>query len=253
MADGLLGIPNPITAQSWGTRPDLPSDAPQLQASSLLDLMDAPLPPPNQGVLDFIARRKAATANMPEAGFDLMSPIFAGAQTPGHSGYFELDASGSGRGIVPKMMAPQEMAQAQIGPGVLPSGVMGQVGYNIPNDRGGFFTVQDVFRPRGGLPIGGAAEIGQNLPSTNNWRLLGMGPGWIMRNGKLINTRSPGVGWGFGGGGVPGFGNTAEQAVPGAKPFVGPGNALTGANEWGAKYWPGAEQWTSGFQQAYTG
>jgi len=36
-------------------------------------------------------------------------------------------------------------------------------------------------------------SAGADLPSTNNWRLLGMGPGYVMRNGRIINTRSIGA------------------------------------------------------------
>lgn len=86
------------------------------------------------------------------------------------------------------------------------------ISYNPPNDKGGFFSIEDLYNTTrqptavgGPLGPGGRpsmsmqraanvpviATADQQLPSTNNWRLLGRGPGWIMRNGRYINMQAP--------------------------------------------------------------
>ena len=52
---------------------------------------------------------------------------------------------------------------------------------------GGFFTLQDIFgRQNRPNPYWRDAD----QPSTNNWRLIGRGPGYIMRNGVVINMHA---------------------------------------------------------------
>lgn len=191
-------------------------------------------PPPNQGVLDYIAGQQAAfQPNYPGETYagTLSGPAYAAAQ-PGMSGYFDLV---DGYRIVPHAFSPQEVgAQAglqpgQIGQGFFPSGGRDEVGYNIPNDRGGFFQTN----------FGGLPTLGQGL-STNNWRLLGMGPGYIMRRGNIINTQDPNTRFGLPGGFDSSYSDTAESGVANMHRFVAPGAALTGNNKWDAYYWPGS-------------
>lgn len=125
-------------------------------------------------------------------------------------------------------------------------------GYQIPNDRGGFFNVEDLYRKLGrDVPRIGTFQ--SNAPSTNNWRLLGRGPGWIMRNGQMIDTNSAGgqaggpANWSAGGGisaehFISGRGNTPLGAGQG---YGVPNMIQAGAGHgvgWG---WPGADQWNS--------
>jgi hypothetical protein len=52
---------------------------------------------------------------------------------------------------------------------------------------GGFFTAGELF----GENLPAQFGRGRDLPSTNNWRLLPLGtPGYIMRNGEIINLNS---------------------------------------------------------------
>ena len=123
-------------------------------------------------------------------------------------------------------------------------------GYRIPSDQGGFFTAEDLFRDsnRGAVPQIGSFM--QGSPSTNNWRLLGMGPGWIMRNGELIDTNSSGARWGGPRGWTPSGGNSGEQSMPAIGTALGAGGSQGVPNllqsglgqpaSWG---WPGADQW----------
>lgn len=63
-----------------------------------------------------------------------------------------------------------------------------------PRDYGGWFTLDQLYGQRRpdsagmGQQVPDMFQYKSNWPSTNNWRLLGMGPNWIMRNGMLINV-----------------------------------------------------------------
>ena len=155
-----------------------------------------------------------------------------------------------------KMDDPEQAAAAsgvslgQLAGGFLPR--MGQTGieYNTGSDKGGFFNAEDLFRKLG-RDVPGMGTFNQAAPSTNNWRLLGMGPGWIMRNGELINTLAGQVRGGGSSFSDMGTGITAEHGMG-----VRRGSALgTGAshgtpNQWGDSfYWPGAA--TGGYADRY--
>jgi hypothetical protein len=123
-------------------------------------------------------------------------------------------------------------------------------GYNPPSDQGGFFNAEDLYRQLG-RDVPKIGTLGQAGPSTNNWRLLGMGPGWILRNGSLIDTNSAGGRYGGPAGWSSGGGNSGEQFVAGAG-FT----ALGGGSGYGVPNmlqaglaqpitfgWPGADHW----------
>lgn len=124
-------------------------------------------------------------------------------------------------------------------------------GYKIPSDRGGFFNIEDLYRQLG-RDVPGMGASGRQGPSTNNWRLLGMGPGWIMRNGSLIDAFSTGGRWGGPPAYSPNMGNTGEQSMPANGIMLGTGVGLGVPNlnqaglgfptSWG---WPGGDQWNS--------
>jgi len=144
-------------------------------------------------------------------------------------------------------------------------------GYSYPSDKGGFFTYNDLYdqtrqpttvagmRGSGGqeptanlrtanMPLVGTFQ--SNMPSTNNWRLLGMGPGIIMRNGQLIDTRASGTRWGGPAGWTPTGGNTGEQSMPAIATALGAGaghgvpNMLQAGLGQPITYgWPGAFNW----------
>lgn len=189
-------------------------------------------PPPNQGVLDQIAAVRAAHESGGGWGPFAGNEYFEAAAQPGMSGYFQV---GQGGNIIPQMFSMQDVAAqagldsaGQLGQGFFPSGGYGAVGYNIPNDLGGFF----------GAPISGVPTTGAGL-STNNWRLLGRGPGWIMRQGNFINTQDPNTPFGLPLGVDASFSDTAEAGAPGLKRFIAPGAAFRGYNKYGAHFWPG--------------
>ena len=70
---------------------------------------------------------------------------------------------------------------------------------------GGFFTIEDLYRRRGeGVPA--QFQSGSGMASTNNYRLFGGSPGWIMRNGYIINTND--VNGLYGPYGIGGMGDT---------------------------------------------
>lgn len=208
-----------------------------------------PSQPENPDVLNQIASARAwhdANVNLPGTGEGPYrgNEYFEAAAQPGMSGYFDYNPSMGG--IVPRMMDPRQVAQdagvslGQLAGGMYPGG--GESGYNIPNDRGGFFSLEKLFGMRqgaSGLPIGGAAQMGSLAPSTNNWRLLGKGPGWIMRNGQYIQTQDPSAKWGLPLGADYSFSDTAESGAPSAHRYVSPGGAFGGMNKWDAYYWPG--------------
>lgn len=144
-----------------------------------------------------------------------------------------------------------------------------------PRDTGGFFTLDELYRPAqvqgsGGPSFGYAGltprgssgdwkqewaatmprtpsifQRGSNLPSTNNWRLLGMGPGWIMRNGQLINAASPEAERGLPAGGPTAFSDTAESgtaAIPRRVPIGGGGASGVPSVFMGDLFWPGGQR-----------
>jgi hypothetical protein len=108
-----------------------------------------------------------------------------------------------------------------------------------PSDKGGYFTLQQLFQ---GRDIPEIFSHGANLPSTNNWRLTvpyGGGPGSILRNGQLIQpgwNAARGQMLGSTGSGVTGSGEDVGSTwnIP-----VNPGAALSGNNVWASQYWPG--------------
>ena len=123
-------------------------------------------------------------------------------------------------------------------------------GYNIPSDQGGFFNIEDVYRQMG-RDIPRIGTYNSNAPSTNNWRLLGMGPGWIMRNGELINTLAGQVKGGGSSFSDMGTGITAEHGM-GVRmgSNLGTGASHGTPNQWGDSfYWPGAA--TGGYADRY--
>jgi hypothetical protein len=152
-------------------------------------------------------------------------------------------------------------------------------GYEYPNDRGGFFRVEDLFRQTGtpsqasasgpgaggfgggptaetfgrtgAIPVPQAATYGMSRPSTNNWRLIGRGPGYIMRNGFIINTQDVGGRQGGWAGWTPSS-ISGEQHTPGhnygtplgAGSPMGLPNVITNVPGMRGTFgWPGAEQW----------
>jgi hypothetical protein len=179
------------------------------------------------------------------------------AQQPGMSGYFDYDPSRGG--IVPHIYTPPQVAEqadsslGQIAGSLFPrneaGGRWGQ-GYEVPNDQGGFFTMADLYRgQRQGVPAIGSYQ--SDLPSTNNWRLLGKGPGWIQRNGFLIDTQSPSTRFGYRSGAFPTGGVSAEQYVPFNQLALGSGasfglpNLLSTGVSPSTSGWPGATEWTT--------
>jgi len=155
-----------------------------------------------------------------------------------------------------KIDDPEQAAAAsgvslgQLAGGFLPRmGVTG-IEYNIGSDKGGFFKADDLYRKLG-RDIPGMATFGQAGPSTNNWRLLGMGPGWIMRNGELINTLAGQVRGGGSSFSDMGTGITAEHGMGVRRGSnLGTGASHGTPNQWGDSfYWPGAA--TGGFADRY--
>jgi hypothetical protein len=101
---------------------------------------------------------------------------------------------------------------------------------------GGFFTMDERFGEK--LPF--SFQAGSSMPSTNNWRLLPPNyrrPGFIMRNGQIINTNSPTMYGPLGSGSLgdegtaPGWRSGAAAGYPSAYSPGGTGYAV-----WG---WPG--------------
>ena len=137
--------------------------------------------------------------------------------------------------------AASGISLAQLAGGFLPQ--MGQTGieYHTGGDKGGFFNAADLYRKLG-RDIPGMATFGQAGPSTNNWRLLGMGPGWIMRNGELINTQAGEVRRGGSSFSDMGVGVTAEHGMSALRGSnLGTGASHGTPNQWGDSfYWPGA-------------
>jgi hypothetical protein len=190
-----------------------------------------------------------------------------------------FDQSGQYKIDDPRQVAAEAgISVADLAGGLLPRYGRGEgeyegQGYSYPSDKGGFFRIEDLFgltkRPvevpgtlgPGGrqptstqaqIPVPSIATMGMGGPSTNNWRLLGMGPGWIMRNGQLINTRASGTRWGGPAGWTPTGGNTGEQGMLARATALGAGanygvpNILQAGLGQPITYgWPGATQWFS--------
>jgi hypothetical protein len=158
--------------------------------------------------------------------------------------------------LMPKVLGASEAAAqggttlAGLAGGFFPKNLDYGQGYQLPSDKGGFFNVEDLFRQLGhDVPRIGTAR--SNAPSTNNWRLLGMGPGWIMRNGNMINTNAAETRFGANLGNVLGGGNSGEQHMWGAGgTALGTGAAMGVPNlvQRGLGFpisygWPGAMSW----------
>jgi hypothetical protein len=134
-------------------------------------------------------------------------------------------------------------------------------GYSFPSDKGGFFSLQDLYgltarsEPTGAVGpfnvrtangmVNSAGEtetamvgrrdipqlgaFGAGGASTNNWRLLapwGGGPGDIMRNGFLIHPNAGGTRWGGPAVWTPSGGNTGEQGMLARGTGLGAGAAM---------------------------
>lgn len=74
---------------------------------------------------------------------------------------------------------------------------------------------------------------------TDNSDLLGMGPGWIMRGGQLINAMTPQAQQGLPWNADPTFSDTAESGTANYPRRVAPGLGLMGVNKYDAYFWPG--------------
>jgi hypothetical protein len=139
-----------------------------------------------------------------------------------------------------------------------------------PRDTGGWFTLDQLYNRlpgavylhpgpgalsggRAGVPAGPPRfeqtrqappdifQIGSGAPSTNNWRLLGNDPSFIVRNGYLIQ-RGLNAALGLPAGDDSSFGDTAEQSIAHAHRSVPIGSG----GQWGVPqiqkgmmYWPG--------------
>ena len=155
-----------------------------------------------------------------------------------------------------KMDDPEQAAAASgVNLGQLASGFLPRMGatgieYNTGSDKGGFFNATDLYQKLG-RDVPGMATFGQAGPSTNNWRLLGMGPGWIMRNGELINTLAGQVRGGGSSFSDMGTGITAEHGMGVRRGSnLGTGASHGTPNQWGDSfYWPGAA--TGGYADRY--
>jgi len=171
------------------------------------------------------------------------------AHSPDMDQYF--DASGQPRVDDPrKVAADAGINTQQLAAGLMPRhgtkyGSVWQ-GYDFPSDKGGFFRISDLYKNYpSGVPR--AASAGQGGLSTNNWRLLGQGPGWIMRNGQLIDTQGGGTRWGGPAGWSPSGGNSGEQSMLATQTALGAGagygvpNMLQAGLGMPVTYgWPGA-------------
>jgi hypothetical protein len=251
------------------------------QINSLMDLMQpaaaAQALPPTYGTW--------GTADQSMPGVPLWSSgaapagsVGAGGMPPVFSPPAEL-AKYFGPSGEPRIDDPRQVAaEAGISPQQLAGGLFprlstrtGMQAYEYPSDKGGFFKIEDLFRLTGrdvpAQAMGGGgpgvrpttkregyvdvpqiATFNMGGPSTNNWRLLGMGPGWIMRNSDLINTRDASVPWGFPAGRGHTGGRSGEQSMLATPIGLGSG-ALFGMpnlySDIGPSFagWPGAEHW----------
>jgi hypothetical protein len=173
---------------------------------------------------------------------------------PGMEKYY--DEHGQPRADDPRQVASDAgISVQQLAGGLMPRygqryGASTQ-GYDFPSDKGGFFRVDDLYKNfPSGVPR--AAAAGSGGLSTNNWRLLGQGPGWIMRNGQMIDTQSGSVGWGYPRGAYPSGGISAEQTMPwyplplGGGSSMGVPNLLASGAAPSSAGWPGATNWPLG-------
>lgn len=174
-------------------------------------------PPENQDVLQYIRGLQGSDGDGSSLS-SMANPFLRVASQPGMSGYFQYDPSQGG--VVPQMQAPTR------------EDLSNPLDYTSeqyqPRDTGGWFGL-------------GPQRSDFPSPSTNNWRLLGRGPGWIMRNGQLINAMTPQAKQGLPAGSDPSFSDTAESGTANYPRRVSPGGALTGRNKFDASYWPGGD------------
>ena len=153
-----------------------------------------------------------------------------------------FDASGEYKIDDPRQVAADAgISVDQLGSGFMPRYGANGIGYDFASDLGGFFNLEAMSRLNN-RPIPGVATHRANSPSTNNWRLLGMGPGWIMRNGSVINTRAPETTRGAPIGQDLGLGITAEHGMSAQRgSSLGTGGSMGMPNRWGDSfYWPGS-------------
>lgn len=235
--------------------------------NSLLDLISASLYPGMQGGGPRLPQQPtaapAAQAQQPDqpppwvSGLGGAAP--AGVNLPAGM-YYGLDPgsmSGGGLGTGeparptgrPAFYSPGHPTEEFIAANMAPPGRrFSPLGYTSQNfdpgqaaaDSPGFFRVSDLY-PHGGLPP--IYQQGAGDLSTDNWRLLGMGPGYILRNGYLIRPSSGDRG--FPSGRNPGGGVTAEQGN--VVPFIGTGTgtAYGFPNLYAPGYAPGSAGWPS--------
>lgn len=74
---------------------------------------------------------------------------------------------------------------------------------------------------------------------TDNWQLLGRGPGWIMRADNLINAMTPNAKQSLPFGYDTSFSDTGESGTANYPRRASPGGAMTARNKYDAYYWPG--------------
>jgi hypothetical protein len=176
--------------------------------------------------------------------------LFGGAGlAPEDRKYF--DAYGGAKMDDPRQVAAESgISLDQLQRGMLPRYGYNGIGYDYPSDKGGFFSME-ALSGLGNRSVPGMATHQMNAPSTNNWRLLGMGPGWIMRNGSLINTQMAEMYRGGHHGSPAGVGRTAEDGMSADRfSLLGTGAAIGMPNRWiDALYWPGAA--TGGFAERW--
>jgi hypothetical protein len=199
-----------------------------------------------------------------ESGFNIGNPgastweqgggLFGGGSMAPEDRAKYFDAYGGYKFDDPDQVAAESgISLAQLAGGFLPRQGRTGIGYEYASDRGGFFNAQDLFRKLG-RDVPGIATHQMSGPSTNNWRLLGMGPGWIMRNGELINTQSS---EGLRGGQIGsdmGVGISAEHGMSAQRgSILGTGGSGGTPNRWSDNYyWPGAafggytDRWPTG-------
>ena len=110
------------------------------------------------------------------------------------------------------------------------------------------FLIPKIYTDKLGRDIPRIGTLVQAAPSTNNWRLLGMGPGWIMRNGALIDTNSAGGQAGGPGAWCANNSLSAEHSIAGrgstalgaGQGYGVPNMMQTGAGHPASWGWPGA-------------
>ena len=83
-------------------------------------------------------------------------------------------------------MGPEAYAPGQLRyEGGVPMPVNWQDFKGNASTGGGFFTLAELY----GQNLPGVFQAGSGMPSTNNWRLLPGGqPGFVMRNGRIIDV-----------------------------------------------------------------